>query len=262
MKPIKTPATSNVPAAVRSATISVGGLDVAIEWKKIKNLHIGVYPPQGRVRVASPLVLSEDAVRLAVVTRLAWINRQRRAFQKQPRQTQRQVRGGESHWVFGRRLRLRFIESASTPQFAVRGQFLELHARPNLSETARRRALREWSRAQLKAHLAPLVQRWSERLGVTVTSWQVKQMKTKWGTCNERAGRVWFNLELSKKPLPCIEYLVVHELLHLIEPSHSARFVALLDEHLPAWRRLRDELNALPLGHDEWREDLERKQQL
>ena len=241
-------------AAQRSATISVGGLEVAIEWKKIKNLHIGVYPPQGRVRVASPLVLSEDAVRLAVVTRLPWIHRQRRAFEEQPRQTQRRVVGGESHWVFGRRLRLRLIESASAPKFVVRGQCLELHARPNLSEAARRRALREWSRAQLKQALEPLICKWSEQLNVTVTSWQVKQMKTKWGTCNERAGRVWFNLELSKKPLPCIEYLVVHELLHLIEPSHSARFVSLLDEHLPAWRRLRDELNALPLGYDEWRE--------
>lgn len=237
---------------VRSTTLHVSDLEIGVEWKAIKNLHIGVYPPAGRVRVAAPLCLSEDAVRLAIVTRLTWIKRQRAGFQAQPRQSERQVRGGESHYVFGQRLRLHEVETNSSPRFQVRGSFLELHARAGLSEAAKRRALREWSRAQLKAQITPLITKWSEVLGVSANEWQVKQMKTKWGTCNANAKRIWFNLELFKKPLPCIEYLVVHELLHLLEASHNPRFVELLNTHLPAWRRLRDELNAAPLGHDVW----------
>jgi len=233
----------------------VGEVEVAFERKAIKNLHIGIYPPGGRVRVAAPLALTDEAIRLAVVTRLGWIKRRRAEFAAQPRQNERHLRGGESHYVFGQRLRLRVIEGHGAPTFKKRGTWLDAHLRPGLSEDAKRRALGEWGRALLREQLAPLIEKWSRILGVCVAAWSIKQMKTKWGSCNVRARRVWFNLELWKKPLPCIEYLVVHELIHLLERLHSPRFVALLDRHLPTWRARRDQLNAAPLGHDVWNDN-------
>ncbi len=235
-----------------TGAFAVSDLEVCFERKAIKNLHIGVYPPDGRVRVAAPLALSEEAIRLAVVTRLGWIKRRRAEFAAQPRQGERQVHGGESHYVFGQRLRLRVVEGRGAPTFKKRGAWLEAHLRPGLSEEAARRALSAWGRALLREQLAILIEKWSRILGVEVASWSIKQMKTKWGSCNVRARQIWFNLELWKKPLPCIEYLVVHELIHLLERLHSPRFVALLDRHLPSWRALRDQLNAAPLGHDVW----------
>ncbi len=233
--------------------ITVGGLAVEVARKDIKNLHLGVYPPHGRVRVAAPLAVSDDAVRLAVIGKLGWIKRRQAAFAAQPRQSRREMVSGESHYVLGRRYRLRVHEHDGPATVALRGKAsLDLFVRPGTTREQRELVLRRWYRGQLKALLPPLLEQWQQVLDVQVADWGVKRMKTKWGSCNVASRRVWFNLELAKKPERCLEYIVAHELAHLRERRHDERFIALMDQRLPNWRELRDELNHLPLGHEDW----------
>ncbi len=234
-------------------TITVSGLDVQVVRKAIKNLHLGVYPPAGRVRVAAPLTVSDNAVRLAVVGKLGWIKRQRSRFRDQPRQSEREMVSGESHYFLGRRYRLRVVETDGVSRIVLRSRtFLELHVRPTLSAAGRKRVLQEWYREQLRLLIPPLLSKWEEILGVHAAAWGIKRMKTKWGACSVEPRRVWLNLELARKPSECLEYLIVHELTHLIERHHNQRFIALMDRHLPHWRRSRQELNAAPLAHESW----------
>lgn len=233
---------------------TVSGITVEMVRKDIKNLHLGVYPPQGRVRVAVPLVISDEAVRLAVIDKLGWIRRQQAKFAAQPRQSQREMVNGESHYFLGQRYRLRVHEHDAQPRVAVRGiSSLDLYIRPGADARQREAVLLRWYRDQLKALIPPLLDKWQSTLGVEVADWGVKKMKTKWGSCNPASRRVWFNLELAKKPVSCLEYIVVHELAHLLERHHNARFTALLDTHLPHWRHCQERLSALPLGHEDWR---------
>lgn len=227
------------------------GLPVEVVRKAIKHLHLGVYPPHGRVRVAAPLALTDDAVRLAVVRRLAWIRRQQAQFAGQPRQGPRSMVSGESHYVFGRRYRLRVIEHDGPASVVLRGRsVLELRVRRGADGAARTRVLQRWYRAQLRERVPALIDKWESVLGVRVSGWGVRRMRTKWGSCNVAARRVWVNLELAQKPAPCLEYVVVHEMTHLVERLHTERFVALMDRHLPNWRRYRQELNAAPLSSE------------
>jgi len=231
----------------------VQGMTVEVVRKAIKNLHLAVYPPHGRVRVAVPLAVDDEAVRLAVVTRLGWIHRQQAKFQAQPRQSQREAVSGETHYYLGQRYRLRLHEGAGPSRVTLRGKsILDLHARPGTTPEDREQIIHRWYRQQLKILIPPLIVKWEEKLGVQVSAWGIKRMKTKWGTCNTDARRVWFNLELAKKPERCLEYLVIHELLHLLERHHNDNFKALLDQHCPHWKSIRDELNQTPLGHEEW----------
>lgn len=233
--------------------ITVGDLSVDVVRKDIKNLHLGVYPPAGRIRVAAPLAVGDDVVRLAVIGKLGWIKRQRAKFDAQPRQSRREMVGGESHYVLGRRYRLRLHVYDGPPSIALSGNaWLDLTMRPGTTSAQREQILCRWYRDQLKTLLPPLLDRWQPILGVQVAAWGVRRMKTRWGSCNIPARRVWFNLELAKKPQQCIEYVVVHELAHLLERRHDDRFTALLDRHLPNWRTLRDILNRAPLGHDDF----------
>lgn len=232
--------------------LTISGLEVEIVRKDIKNLHLGVYPPHGRVRVATPLLVSDDAVRLAVISKLGWIRRQQAAFEAQPRQSQREVVSGETHFFLGRRYRLRLLAHSGPIKIAVRRAYLEVHARPETTPEQRERALQAWYRQQLKALIPPLLEKWQPLLGVEVADWGIRKMKTKWGTCNILERRIWLNLELAKKPVECLEYLVVHELAHLLERNHNDRFIGILDTHLPQWRHSRQLLNAMPLGHEEW----------
>jgi predicted metal-dependent hydrolase len=221
--------------------------------KDIKNLHLGVYPPNGRVRVATPLVVSDDAVRLAVIDKLGWIRRQKAKFTAQPRQSRREMVNGESHYFQGRRYRLRVREDAGSARVALRGvASLDLFVRPGASPDKRTLVLERWYREQLRALAAPLLAKWQPILGVQVAAWGVKKMKTKWGSCNPASSRVWLNLELAKKPVACLEYIIVHELAHLIERNHTDRFMALMDQYLPNWRVCRDMLNSGVLGHETW----------
>lgn len=233
--------------------LRVAGVQVDVVRKAIKHLHVGVYPPAGRVRVAAPLAVSDDAVRLAVVNRLAWIRRQQAQFAAQPRQGEREMVSGESHYVFGRRRRLRVIEHDARGVVDPRGRtVLELRVPRGADRDARARLLDRWYRAQLRVRIPPLLDRWQDALGVCAAAWGVRRMRTRWGSCNVAARRVWLNLELAKKPEPCLEYVVAHELAHLVERLHTDRFTALLDRHLPDWRHRRRMLNAEPLAHEVW----------
>jgi hypothetical protein len=233
--------------------ITVSGIAVEVVRKDIKNLHLGVYPPAGRVRVAAPLVVSDEAVRLAVIDKLAWIKRQKTRFAEQPRQSAREMVNGESHYVLGRRYRLRVCEQQGPPRVAIRGlASLDLFVRPGTSTEQREVVLLRWYRERLQELIPPLLDMWQPLLGVQVAGWGIKKMKTKWGTCNVAARRIWLNLELAKKPLHCLEYIVVHELVHLLERNHTERFTALMDQYLPGWPARREELRRSVLGHEEW----------
>jgi predicted metal-dependent hydrolase len=235
--------------------IMVGGLQVDVVRKPIKNLHLGVYPPNGRVRVAAPVGVSDEAVRLAVVTRMGWIKRQQAKFDAQPRQTQRAYVSGESHFFFGQRYRLNKIDGAPAGRVHIRNsRMLDLYVRSGSDQVIRERVFQDWYRRELRTRAVPLMETWAHAFGIDLPKWGIKRMKTKWGTCNIQAKRVWLNLELVKKPPQCLEYVIVHELAHLFERNHSDRFVALLDQKLPQWRLIRDELNAEPLAHEEWSE--------
>lgn len=239
--------------STETRSITVSNIPVAIDRKNIKNLHLGVYPPNGRVRVAAPLKVSDDAVRLAVVGKLAWIRRQQASFQAQPRQSEREMVNGESHYLLGSRYRLRVVEGDGPNRVELRGKtVLTLHARPDATAAQRAEVLHRWYRDQLRPLVPPLVEKWQDALGVRVAEWRIKRMKTKWGSCTVQARRIWLNLELAKKPPKCLEYIVVHEMVHLLERRHNERFVGLMDEHLPLWRQYRDELNAAPLAHENW----------
>jgi predicted metal-dependent hydrolase len=238
---------------IKPRQITVGGVRVQIFRKGIKNLHLGVYPPHGRVRVAAPLRVSDDAVRLAVIGKLGWIKRQRAKFEAQPRQSAREMVSGESHYFLGRRYRLRVIERNGAAGVELHNKSkLELHVRPETGAGQRNRILHQWYRQQLKEMIPTLIEKWQRVLGVAVAEWGVKKMKTRWGTCNIEARRIWLNLELAKKPVQCLEYIVAHEMVHLIERNHNDRFVSILEKHLPHWRLHRQELNSAPLAHETW----------
>jgi predicted metal-dependent hydrolase len=233
--------------------IVISGITVQVIRKDIKNLHLGVYPPEGRVRVAAPVSLSDDAVRLAVISRLSWIKKQQAQFAGQERQSAREYVSGESHYYQGNRYLLNVVYHDGPSAVIIRDKTtLDLIVRVG-SDTARReRVLLDWYRVQLKEMVPPLVVKWEAVMGVEVAEWGVKHMKTLWGACNPDARRIWLNLELVKKPVGCVEYIVVHEMVHLLERRHNTRFVALMDEFLPQWRLHREVLNAAPLGHAEW----------
>lgn len=235
-----------------SASLTVRGIDVDVVYKDIKNLHIGVYPPAGRVRVAAPHRLDEDTVRLAVVQRLTWIKQQRRQFQDAPRQSEREMVNGESHYVWGRRLRLRVIERPGRAHVETDHDRLLLYMPNESDREARDKVLQQWHRAELRRAIPPLLAEWEPQIGKEVSQWGIKRMKTKWGSCNRDAARIWINLELAKKHPLCLEYVVVHELAHLIERNHGERFTKLMDSLMPDWTVRRDDLNNAPLADEVW----------
>ena len=233
--------------------ITVNDLVVDVVRKKIKNLHLAVYPPSGRVRVAVPLRLDDEAVRLAVIARLAWIKRQQSKFVQQERQSAREYVSGESHYFQGRRYLLNVIYHDGPPLVILRSSAtMDLYALSGSDAARRQCLLLAWYRRQLKQAVPPLIAKWEAILGVEVTDWRVKRMKTKWGTCNIRARRIWLNLELVKASVHCLEYIIVHEMVHLLEPKHNDAFVAYMDRFMPRWRVLRAELNRGPLAHETW----------
>lgn len=235
-------------------TIEVRGIAVEVVRKEIKNLHVGVYPPGGRVRVAAPSRLDDEAVRLAVISRLGWIRRQQAVFEQQDRQSQREMVTGESHYFEGRRYLLNVIERQGPPAiWLVNNTSIELRVRSGADRNAREAALLKWYRTRLKERLSPLRAKWEPKVGVAIAEVRIKKMKTRWGSCNPEARRIWLNLELAKKPSSCLEYILVHELVHVLERHHSDRFRELMDRLMPPWRLYREELNHAPLAHEEWK---------
>jgi len=233
--------------------IEVSGIPVEVVRKPIKNLHLGVYPPAGRVRVAAPKRMDDEAVRLAVVSRLGWIRRQQQRFHEQARQSRREMVTGETHYVWGRAHRLEVLERWGRQGVArAAGRRLRVTIHPGADRARRERVLNEWYRCELKARIPPLIKKWEPKLGVKVAFWGVKRMRTRWGTCNPDTRRVWVNLELAKKPPECLEYILVHEMVHLIERRHNARFRQLMDRHLPQWQMRRELLQREPLAFENW----------
>lgn len=233
--------------------ITVGNLVIDVVRKDIKNLHLAVYPPNGRVRIATPTRLDDEAVRLFAISKLSWIKRQQKKFENQDRQTKREFVSGESHYFEGNRYLLNVIYHKSASKVVIKNKtHIDLYVRTGSDLEQRERVMMKWYREKLKEKIPVLIEKWQIKIGVQVNSWEVKQMKTKWGTCNAKAKRIWINLELAKKPTHCLEYIIVHELIHLLERHHNERFIALMDKYLPQWRYCRDELNQFILGHSDW----------
>lgn len=240
-------------AADTSQQIDVRGILVEVVRKDIKHVHVGVYPPHGRVRVATPLRLDDDAVRLAVVSRLGWIRRKQTEFGKQDRESEREYVTGESHYFEGRRYRLDVNEHNGRPKiWLANNTWIGMLVRPGTDRYDREALLHRWYRHQLRKRLLAIVVKWEPQIGVRVAEARIKKMKTLWGACTPEARRIWVNLELAKKSPSCLEYIVVHEMVHLIERTHGPRFQELMDRAMPLWRSRRDELNRSPLAHEDW----------
>jgi predicted metal-dependent hydrolase len=235
--------------------ITVRGIPIEVVRKDIKNLHLAVYPPGGRVRIAVPARLRDETIRLAVVSRLGWIRRQRTRFEAQIRQSEREMVTGETHFFRGLPYRLVVIpgDNARTEIRTRNDRRMELHVPQGLGARERHTALSRWYRQDLQARIPALIAKWESIMGLRVADWRIKRMRTRWGTCNSTAGRVWLNLELAKKQPSCLEYVVVHEMVHLQERRHGPRFRELMDRFMPNWRQHRDSLNQAPLAHEAWR---------
>ncbi len=234
-------------------TITVSGIDVQIIRKNIKNLHLAVYPPEGNVRVAAPEHITDENVRLAVVSKLSWIKRQQKDFQDQPRQSAREYVSGECHYYQGRRYRLELIEVDKKPSIKLlKSGKLKMYVKPNASIESKEKLLNDWYRVELKKLIPELLEKWQPRVGDSASFWGVKKMKTKWGSCSTEQGRIWLNLELAKKPVECLEYILVHELVHLFERNHNERFKSLMEKVMPNWKARRRLLNSSPLAHEHW----------
>jgi len=232
-------------------TLEVSGLTVDVVRKDIKNLHVGVYPPNGRVRVAAPRRLDDEAIRLAVISRLGWIRRQQKGFEQQVRQSQREMVTGESHYYQGQRYLLDVVEHDGRPSIRiVNNTTMELRVRPGATRDDREKILLRWYRRRLREQIQPLLTKWEPKVGVEVAEVRIKRMKTCWGTCNSEARRIWLNLELIKKPAACLEYILVHEMVHFFERHHNHRFRDLMDQMMPQWRLIREELNRTPLVYE------------
>lgn len=231
--------------------LEFGGVSVDVLRKDIKHLHLSVHPPTGRVRISAPERMDLDAIRAFAISKLGWIKRHQHTIRVQDRETPREYLERESHYVWGRRCLLA-LATATRPGVALNHNRLEIRTRSGAGIVQRQILLDRWYRQQVHEAVPALLARWEPRLGVKAKRFFVQHMKTKWGSCNPQAGTIRLNTELAKKPPVCLEYLVVHELMHLIEPTHGPRFVELMDRFLPKWRLYRDELNRLPVRHEEW----------
>ena len=232
--------------------IQLGDLRVDVVFKDIKNVHLSVYPPNGRVRISAPRRMNEMTLRAFAATKIPWIREQQRKLQEQERETDREYLDRESHYVLGRRYLLKVVEEDRPASIERKHRILILNVRPGTSESAKKAILDEWYRQLLREAVDPIIAKWEPRLGVTVGRVFVQHMKTRWGSCNHRAGSIRLNTELAKKPPECLEYLVVHEMVHLIEPTHNSQFIALMNRFLPRWQFHRQLLNELPLRHEHW----------
>ncbi len=232
--------------------IEIGNITVDVFRKKIKNLHLAVHPPEGRVRIASPLRVKDEAIRLFVTSKLPWIKRQQRKFREQEREREREFLSRESHYFFGHRYLLNVIEHDGPPEVILKKNTIDMYVRTGTATEKRRTIMNEWYRKEIKKVIPELLEKWEKITGVSAYQWRVKLMKTRWGTCNIKEKRIWFNLELAKKPVICLEYIIVHELVHLLERRHNENFVKLMEQFMPQWKKYREELNRLPAGYAGW----------
>ena len=235
-----------------AARLRLGDLAVDVVLKDIKNVHLSVHPPEGRVTISAPKHMNLDTIRVFAIAKLDWIRRQQRKLREQERETVREYLDRESHHVWGKRYLLTVSESDEPPSIELEHSRMLLRVRPRTDENKRQALVEEWYREQLKEAVPPLLARWQPLLGVRVERFFVQRMKTKWGSCNHKARTIRLNTELAKKPAECLEYIVVHELVHLLEPTHNARFVSLMDRFMPKWQFHRQVLNRLPVRREKW----------
>jgi predicted metal-dependent hydrolase len=232
--------------------LNLGGISVDVVFKDIKNVHLSVYPPTGRVRISAPERMKLDTIRIFAISKLEWIKRQQTKLQEQERESPREYLDRESHYVWGKRHLLQILETDAAPAVQLDHNRMLLRVRPRTGEDKRQAIVAQFYREQIRAAVPRLVERWESAMGVKVHRLYVQRMKTKWGSCNPRARAVRLNTELAKKPKHCLEYILVHELVHFFEPHHGERFVNLMDKFMPQWRHLRNELNRQPLAHVHW----------
>ena len=232
--------------------IKLGDLVVDVVLKDIKNVHLSVHPPTGRVRISAPKRMSLDTIRVFAISKLDWIRQQQRKLREQERETARDYVDRESHYVWGKRYLLKVSESDEPPSVELSHSRMMLRVRPRTGEAKRQALVEEWYREQLKGAVPPLIAKWEPLMGVAVGRFFVRRMKTKWGSCNPAARSIRLNTELAKKPPECLEYIVLHEMVHLLEPTHNARFVALMDRFMPNWQFHRQVLNRLPVRREKW----------
>ena len=240
--------------------MTVGGLAVKVVRKNIKNLHLAVYPPDGLVRIAVPKITDDNAVRLAIISKLGWIKKQITTFENQPRQSAREFVTGESHYYLGRRYLLEVCSDdlPSQPQYRCPSVVLKnkktliISVNQGASQAQREKLLTEWYRKQMKKLLPDIIQKWEIKSSLKVQAYGIKRMKTKWGSCNPSQKRIWLNLELIKKPIHCLEYVVVHEMTHFLERTHNKMFIQALTQFMPQWKQYQEELNNTPLQEEKW----------
>ena len=233
--------------------LKLGDVTVDVVLKDIKNVHLSVYPPTGRVRISAPKRTSLDTIRVFAISKLGWIKKQQTKLRKQEREPAREYLDRESHYLWGRRYLLAVSEIDAAPSIELKNSRMLLQVRPGTDERRRHALVEEWYREQIKQAVPPLLARWQPLMGVRAERFFVQRMKTKWGSCNFRARTIRLNTELAKKPPQCLEYLVVHELAHLLEPTHNARFTEYMDRFMPGWRMNREELKRVPLADEHWR---------
>jgi len=234
------------------AKIDLGDFSADVVRKNIKNVHLSVYPPYGRVRISAPLFMDLDTIRVFAITKLAWIKSQQQKMLAQERETPREYLDRESHYVWGKRYLLKVVEKDAAPAIELKHNELVMQLRPGTDEVQRQEILDAWYRAQIRAATPAMLTKWEPLMGVQARKVFVQHMKTRWGSCNPASRSIRLNTDLAKKPPECLEYIIVHELAHLIEPTHNARFIALMELFMPKWQHLKEELNRLPVRHEEW----------
>ena len=233
-------------------TIKLGNIDILVTRKAIKNVHLSVHPPEGRVTLAAPTNTRIEVARAYAISKLGWIREQQAKLLKQPRETSREFVTRESHYLWGRRYLLSVEYRDEPPSVEVGNKRITLTVRPGSSRDKREQVMQEWQRSLLHDAIPPIIEKWEAKMGVKVQAYFLQRMRTQWGSCNHKAGNIRLNTELVKKPRDLLEYVVVHEMAHLIEPTHNDRFIALLNNCCPSWQEARSELNQLPLSVASW----------
>ena len=232
--------------------INLGEIAVDVVKKDIKNIHLSVYPPAGKVRISAPLRMDLDTIRVFAITKLGWIKSQQKKLREQERETPREYLDRESHYVWGKRYLLKMVEKEAAPQVELKHSKMILQIRPDATDGKKQEVLEAWYREQLKQVVPELIEKWEPLIGVRVERFFVQKMKTKWGSCSHDAKSIRLNTDLAKKPPECLEYIVVHEMVHLLESTHNSRFISLMDQFMPKWRFYKDQLNRLPVRHEDW----------
>lgn len=232
--------------------INLGEIAVDVVKKDIKNIHLSVYPPAGKVRISAPLRMDLDTIRVFAITKLGWIKSQQKKLREQERETPREYLDRESHYVWGKRYLLKMVEKEAAPQIELKHSKMILQIRPDATDGKKQEVLEAWYREQLKQVVPELIEKWEPLIGVRVERFFVQKMKTKWGSCSHDANSIRLNTDLAKKPPECLEYIVVHEMVHLLESTHNSRFISLMDQFMPKWRFYKDQLNRLPVRHEDW----------